>query len=261
MELEHSFTVPASVDDVWQALLDPERVAPCMPGATLTGVEGQTFKGKVKVKLGPVSMQYKGTGEYIETDEATHTVVIKAAGKDAKGNGTAAATVTLRLTGDGQRTTGASATDLTVTGKPAQFGRGMIAEVGGKILEQFAVNLGDALADTEGQGSAGDAGSRPTDGGDPAGAAAGGTAAGGTAAGGTAAGGGAATPAAPLSTADGAGPAGRPAAPPARETEALDLSEFARGAVLKRALPLIGAGAVAALIVMVLLRCRRNGDD
>ncbi|WP_182347663.1 SRPBCC family protein [Tomitella gaofuii] len=260
MELEHSFTVPASVDEVWQALLDPERVAPCMPGATLTGVEAQTFTGKVKVKLGPVSMQYKGTGEYIETDEATHTVVIKAAGKDAKGNGTAAATVTLRLTGDGERTSGASTTDLTVTGKPAQFGRGMIAEVGGKILEQFAVNLGDALAtpdgrssegqddsagqDSVGHGTAGDAGGGSTDGGGTVGAAGAGTAA----------------PAAPLSTGDGAGPAGRPAAAP-RETEALDLSEFARGAVLKRALPLIGAGAVAALIVMVILRCRRGGND
>ncbi|QDQ97582.1 SRPBCC family protein [Tomitella fengzijianii] len=260
MELEHSFTVPASVDDVWQALLDPERVAPCMPGAALTGVEGQTFKGKVKVKLGPVAMQYKGTGEYIETDEATHTVVIKASGKDAKGNGTAAATVTLKLTGDGQRTTGASTTDLTVTGKPAQFGRGMIAEVGGKILEQFAANLGDSLAGSEEPGAA--AGGAVDEG--AAGAADGGTPGGvGASSGETAAsgGGGAGGAAAPLSTADGARPTVRPTAPPPREAEALDLSEFARGAVLKRALPLIGVGAVAALIAIIVLRCRGSDDD
>src|SRR5699024_7731640 len=103
----------------------PERVAPCMPGATLTGVDGSTFTGKVKVKLGPVSMQYKGTGTYAQTDKSTRTVVIEASGKDAKGNGTAAATVTLRLTEEGQRTAGTSSTDLTVTGKPAQFGRGI----------------------------------------------------------------------------------------------------------------------------------------
>ena len=92
MKLEHSFTVPAELDTVWQAVLDPERVAPCMPGATLTEVEGDTFKGQVKVKLGPISLLYKGAGEFLSQDPDTNTVVIKAAGKDARGNGTAAAT-------------------------------------------------------------------------------------------------------------------------------------------------------------------------
>ncbi|MDN5748703.1 MAG: SRPBCC family protein, partial [Pseudonocardia sp.] len=153
MQLEHSFTVPTSVDAVWEALLDPERVAPCMPGATLTGVDGKKFTGKVKVKLGPVSMQYKGTGEYADTDAGTRTVVIEASGKDARGNGTASATVTLRLTGDAAKTEGTTTTDLTVTGKPAQFGRGMISDVGGKILEQFAANLADELAAPDAAGA------------------------------------------------------------------------------------------------------------
>ncbi|MGH3423673.1 MAG: SRPBCC family protein, partial [Nocardioidaceae bacterium] len=106
MRLEHQFTVPAAVDVVWQALLDPERVAPCMPGATLTAADGTEFTGSVKVKLGPVTLLYKGSGEYVETDEAQHKVVIKASGKDARGNGTAAATVTVTLSEQGERTEG-----------------------------------------------------------------------------------------------------------------------------------------------------------
>ena len=104
MKLEHSFTVPADLDTVWQAVLDPERVAPCMPGATLTEVDGDTFKGSVKVKLGPISLLYKGTGEFLSQGPEARTVVIKASGKDARGNGTAAATVTVTLRADGATT-------------------------------------------------------------------------------------------------------------------------------------------------------------
>lgn len=146
MKLEHSFTVPADIDTVWQAVLDPERVAPCMPGATLAEVDGDHFKGSVKVKLGPISLLYKGTGEFLSKDEDTRTVVIKAAGKDARGNGTAAATVTVSLRADGDSTVGSVDTDLSITGKPAQFGRGLITEVGGKILNQFATCLAAKLA-------------------------------------------------------------------------------------------------------------------
>ena len=146
MQLDHTFTVPADIDTVWAALMDPERVAPCMPGATLTEYAGTTFAGTVKVKLGPVSMVYKGTGEFIETDEDTHRATIKAAGKDSRGNGTAAATIAVALTANGASTTGKVTTDLAITGKPAQFGRGMIAEVGGKILEAFATCLAARLA-------------------------------------------------------------------------------------------------------------------
>lgn len=147
MRLEHEFSVPAPPEVVWAAVIDPERVAPCMPGATLTSVDGSSFAGGVKVKLGPVSLLYKGTGEFLETDEQARRVVIKASGKDSRGNGTAAATVTVTLTPDGDGTKGSVSTDLTVTGKPAQFGRGMIVEVGGKILDTFAGCLASKLGE------------------------------------------------------------------------------------------------------------------
>ncbi|RSD23809.1 SRPBCC family protein [Amycolatopsis eburnea] len=146
MRLDHEFTVPAPIGEVWQAVVDPERVAPCMPGATLTKVEGDAFSGTVKVKLGPISLLYKGNGEFLEKDEAAHKVTIKASGKDARGAGTASATVTLTLTESDGGTHGAVATDLAITGKPAQFGRGLISEVGGKILDTFAGCLSGKLA-------------------------------------------------------------------------------------------------------------------
>ncbi len=146
MKLEHSFTVPADLDTVWQAVLDPDRVAPCMPGATLAEVDGDSFTGSVKVKLGPISLLYKGTGEFLTKDAESRTIVIKASGKDARGNGTASATVTVSLTADGAATLGSVDTDLSITGKPAQFGRGLIAEVGGKILDTFAACLATKLA-------------------------------------------------------------------------------------------------------------------
>jgi len=145
VKLEHSFTVPADLDTVWAAVLDPERVAPCMPGASLSEVEGDSFKGTVKVKVGPISLQYKGSGEFLEKDEAARKVVIKAAGKDTRGNGTASATVTVTLRAEGETTAGSVDTDLSITGKPAQLGRGLISEVGGKILDSFATCLASKL--------------------------------------------------------------------------------------------------------------------
>ena len=143
MQMQHHFTVPVPVDVAWKALLDPERVAPCMPGAKLTKVEGNEFSGSVKVKLGPVTLLYKGTGTFKEVDEANHRAVIDASGKDSRGNGTAAATVTAVLTPEGSSTKVTVDTDLKITGKPAQLGRGLIAEVGGKILNQFAECLAE----------------------------------------------------------------------------------------------------------------------
>jgi carbon monoxide dehydrogenase subunit G len=117
-----------------------------MPGATLTAVDGPEFSGGVKVKLGPISLLYKGSGQFLETDEQARRVVIKASGKDSRGNGTASATVTVTLEPEGDAgTKGTVVTDLTVTGKPAQFGRGMIVEVGGKILDVFATCLASKL--------------------------------------------------------------------------------------------------------------------
>lgn len=146
MQLEHHLSVPARIDVVWPALLDPERVAPCVPGATLTGVDGDSFTGTVKVKVGPIALLYKGTGTFTEHDEQARRAVLKAAAKDTRGNGTVNATVTLTLTDEADHTTGIVATDLSVTGKPAQFGRGMIADVGGKIIEQFSACLSENLA-------------------------------------------------------------------------------------------------------------------
>jgi carbon monoxide dehydrogenase subunit G len=146
VQLEHHLSVPAPIDVVWPALLDPERVAPCVPGATLTGVDGDSFTGTVKVKVGPITLLYKGTGTFTEHDEQARRAVLKAAAKDTRGNGTVNATVTLTLTDEADHTTGIVATDLSVTGKPAQFGRGMIADVGGKIIEQFSACLSEKLA-------------------------------------------------------------------------------------------------------------------
>jgi carbon monoxide dehydrogenase subunit G len=146
MRLEHGFTVPVPVERAWEVLLDLPRIAPCMPGATLTGVDGDTFTGTVKVKLGPIALTYQGKGRFVERDEAARRVVIEAGGKDTRSAGTAAATVTAVLTGEGGTTRVEVATDLTVTGRPAQFGRGMIADVGAKLIGQFADCVASTLA-------------------------------------------------------------------------------------------------------------------
>lgn len=137
MELIHRFSVPASIDVTWAAFNDLEGIAPCFPGATLTSVEGDDFAGSVKVKLGPISMMYNGTGRFVERDEANHRAVIEAKGKDKRGNGTAGATVVAQLTPDGTGTAVEVATDLSITGKPAQFGRGVIQDVSDKLLGLF----------------------------------------------------------------------------------------------------------------------------
>ncbi|WP_088316485.1 SRPBCC family protein [Kineosporia sp. R_H_3] len=142
MKLEHSFTVPAPVDQAWATLLDIEGVAPCFPGATLTGTDGEEFAGLVKVKLGPVSLSYSGKGRFLERDDEAHTVVLDATGRDKNGNGTAGATVHARMEADGESSTRVVVeTDLKVTGRPAQFGRGVIQDVGGRIIGQFADSL------------------------------------------------------------------------------------------------------------------------
>jgi len=138
VQLEHSFTVPVGVDEAWQVLLDIERIAPCMPGATLDSVDGNDFTGTVKVRLGPIGLTYKGKASFVDKDEAAHRVVIDAQGKDTRGNGTAAAKVTATLTADGPATAVTVLTDLNITGKPAQFGRGVMVDVGNKLIGQFA---------------------------------------------------------------------------------------------------------------------------
>jgi uncharacterized protein len=142
MQLTHEFTVPASVDVAWTAFNDLERIAPCFPGASLSSYDGESFEGLCKVKLGPISLQYTGSGRFAERDESAHRAIIEAKGKDKRGNGTAAANVTAVLTAVGDDATSVTVTtDLNVTGKPAQFGRGVMQDVSDKLLAQFAACL------------------------------------------------------------------------------------------------------------------------
>ncbi|MEW1951949.1 SRPBCC family protein [Terrabacter sp. NPDC080008] len=148
MELTHSFTVPTSVDDAWDLFMDLERVGGCFPGATVTDVNDDGFSGTVKVKLGPIALLYTGSGSFVQRDDAAHHAVIEAKGKDKRGNGTAGATVSITLSPDGEGG-GAKAdvvTDLAVTGKPAQFGRGVMQDVSDKLLQQFVACIEKQLA-------------------------------------------------------------------------------------------------------------------
>jgi carbon monoxide dehydrogenase subunit G len=144
LQLEHSFSVPVGIDEAWKILLDVERIGPCMPGAVIDSVDGDDFTGTVKVKLGPINLTYKGRASFVEKDEGAHRAVIDARGRDARGNGTASALVTATLAESDGATTVRVNTDLDITGKPAQFGRGVMVDVGNKLIGQFA----NALATT-----------------------------------------------------------------------------------------------------------------
>lgn len=141
MELSNEFTVPASVEETWSLLTDLERIAPCLPGAQLEEVEGDEYRGTVKVKVGPITVQYKGTASFTNLDATQHKAVLRATGRDTRGQGNATATVTAELRPDGESTVVAIVTELDVTGKVAQFGRGMLADVSTKLLGQFADRL------------------------------------------------------------------------------------------------------------------------
>ena len=146
MQLENSFTIDAPIEKAWKALNTPETVAPCFPGATLTEYEGDSFTGTVKVKLGPISLTYKGKGVYKERDDAAHRVVIDATGRDSRGNGTAEATVIGTMVAEGpDKTSVTMITDMKITGRPAQFGRGVISDVADKIIGQFAACVASKL--------------------------------------------------------------------------------------------------------------------
>ena len=237
IEVDNSFTVPVPPEQAWDVLLDVERIAPCMPGASVTSVEGDEIEGQVKVKLGPLSLTYKGTAKFTDKDQASHAISIEATGKETRGSGTASATVRANLTpGDGAGQTLVSIhTSLNVTGKPAQFGRSLLPEVSGKLIQQFATNLeaminadsaagtapvaDDAVADAAGPGEdAAKSGQEP---------------------------------------AQTAPAAARPAAPPVRQEESLNAFKFVVVPILKRLIPV---AAVGAAIAVVFRRLRRKNS-
>ena len=148
MDLNHQFIVAVPVEDAWRILTDVERIAPCLPGAQLQEIEGDTYRGIVKVKVGPIQAQFKGQANFIERDEVAHKVVLKGEGRDTTGKGNAAAIITAEMTAVDASTTSVTVnTDLSVTGKVAQFGRGAMADISDKLLAQFVVNLNTLIAE------------------------------------------------------------------------------------------------------------------
>ena len=226
MKLENEFTVPAPVDRAWEVLLDLERVAPCLPGAAIDGREGDAHTGTMTVKIGPITARYKGTVKIEESDEQAHRAVIRAQARDARGQGTAAATITSSMEAVDDGTRVRVETDMRITGPAAQFGRGVMQDVSAKMMGRFA----ECLA-----GLMGEDGTPAAD-------------------------------AAPAEEAAAAAPAAReepapaaaapPPSPPPRPTEeVLDLGEVSRDAVLKRVAP-VAAGALGLLLLLVLRRRR-----
>ena len=150
MRLDNQFVVPVSVDRTWEVLQDLEAIAPCLPGAQLEGVEGDDYKGVVKVKLGPVTVSYRGTVAFIERDAERRVAVLKAAARETRGAGSVNATITASLHEDGAGATRVEVgTDLNISGRAAQFGRGVLEDVSGKIMGQFAERLSAMIAESD----------------------------------------------------------------------------------------------------------------
>lgn len=266
MRLTHSFTVPIGIDQAFDVLTDIERIAPCMPGATIESVDGDEFTGKVKVKVGPMQITYRGKARYAELDRDNHRALIDARGQETRGSGTANATITAELKEQGDETEVSVVSDLSITGRPAQFGRGVMNEVGAKLLGQFADCLSTRLtgddeaalegdvedtteltpaASSNGSGAAvseqevtqvaGAASPQPVTGAEPAAAATG----------------------APASAArSGAQPAGRSGTPQTSQpgAEPIDLFGVAGPSVAKRVAPV----GIAVLLLVLLWRRRRS---
>lgn len=215
MDLNHQFTVAVPVEDAWRILTDVERIAPCLPGAQLQEIEGETYRGVVKVKVGPIQAQFKGQASFIERDDATHKVVLKGEGRDTTGKGNAAAVITAEMTAvDANNTAVTVNTDLSVTGKVAQFGRGAMADISDKLLAQFVENLNTLI----GEQQASPAPAAPA-------------------------------PAAATTEEDEAPQIRKIDAP---EAEALDLLSVSSGAIVKRAIPVVIA--IAAVVIWLVVR-------
>jgi carbon monoxide dehydrogenase subunit G len=221
MDLNHNFTVEVPVEDAWRILTNVERIAPCLPGAQLQEIEGDVYRGAVKVKVGPIQAQFKGQASFVEFDEVAHKVVLKGEGRDIGGKGNASALITAELTALSATSTSVTVnTDLSVTGKVAQFGRGAMADISDKLLAQFVVNLHEMIAASDAP-----AAEAPV-----------------------------ATPAAPADAPVEQQSAEQtaPAEPTIRkidgpEAEALDLLSISRGVIVKRALPVVVV--VAAIVI------------
>ena len=250
MELDHDFTVPVPVDQAWSVLLDVEKVAACMPGATLDSVEGEEYAGRMKVKVGAMTITYRGTARIVSADEAARVVTLEASAKEARGSGTASATVQARLHAQDDGTTRVAVhTKLNVTGRPAQFGRNILSEVGSKIISRFANALeaeleasgGTAAAPAESPAETGTASAEPADRPGPV----------------------RATDEA-AARAEAAVPAAAPEPPVRRalhvadDDDAIDLLEVAGPSVVKRAAPAVGGVLVLLLVIRFLVRRRRK---
>ena len=145
MELVNEFSVEAPIDRVWGFLTNVELIAPCLPGAQLQEIEGEEYRGVVKVKVGPISAQYKGVATFLEKDEDNHRIVIRGEGRDTRGAGNASADIEAQLVAKGDQTEVTVSTDLKITGKAAQFGRGVMADISKKLMAQFADNLSELV--------------------------------------------------------------------------------------------------------------------
>ncbi len=278
IELDHSFTVPVPPDQAWDVLLDVETIAPCMPGATVDEVDGDVVNGRIKVKVGPVSLTYKGTAKFTERNPETHVVVIDAAGKETRGAGTASATVRASLAPDasGSGTEVTMHTTMNVTGRPAQFGRGVMVEVGGKLVQQFAANLANLIAGDTGSGGdagSGDAGTAGAGSSAPAVTSdAGARVSGASDAGSSVSGAGADGASAPTATADArtgngsggaavsaaAGPVASTSAP--AQEDSLDLVKLVGPVILKRLVPVVVGAASLALLSRLFWRLRHRAE-
>jgi len=250
MEMDHSFTVPVPPDRAWDVLLDVEKIAPCMPGATVDEFDGEVVTGRIKVKVGPVSLTYRGTAKFTERDPDARVIVLEASGKETRGAGTASATVraTLEPESGGEGTTASMHTTMNVTGRPAQFGRGVMIEVGSKLVEQFAQNLrqliaedgaagGNAAATAEADASAGQAAAEAT---------------------GTPQDGPGSTQPSPVVPA--AATTATPAAqPPAASADSINLVKLVGPSLLKRVIPVAVAAAGLALLGRWLFRRNAKG--
>ncbi len=221
MELNDSFEVGHPIGAVWEVLTDVERIAPCLPGAQLTGSDGDVHEGLVKVKVGPITSQYKGKASFTERDDAAHRLLMSASGRDTRGAGNASAEITVSLEAVTEASTRVSVhTDLTITGKVAQFGRGVLADVSRKLMGQLADNLAELVAadvasDESPAAPDGEAGAAPDT--------------------------------------EAAADEPLPVAEPAAEVEAVDLLDVAGAPVLKRLVPVILAIILIVIVVIIAL--------